>query len=411
MKKNMLWNAVGNVVFLGCQWLVTVLVTRLGGLSDAGVLSIAMSVSATFQTLALFGIRNYQVSDVEEKHTDTCYVFFRLLSCAAALLFCMGFSLFAAYRGRTLLAILLFMLFRLTEDLSDVFHGIAQKNGRLDIAGKGFFIKGVGLLAFFLLGYYLSEDLILGLLAMTLFSVASTLLYDLLMTRRVKPFGFYAGTRAWLSLAKETLPLCAYLFFSSAITTTPKLILERTLGGDVLGAYASIFAPALLIQAALSYIYTPFAQVLGKHRQSGDKRAFLSLSGKITGVLAVLTLLMVGAAALLGEPLLTLLFGETIRPYVSLLIPILLSIAAFSLFAFLCMLAVVLRNFRFLLLGCGAGFLLSLLLSRPFILRFGADGASYSLILAALGASLFLFAGVLYSLFKPGTTEAPTSQN
>jgi ABC-type transport system involved in cytochrome bd biosynthesis fused ATPase/permease subunit len=113
LKKNMIWNAAGNLIYMACQWIVTVLVTNLGDFYNAGVLSIAMSVSATFRTLAMFGIRNYQVSDVDNKYSDTCYVFFRLLSCAAALLFCMGFSLFAAYRGQTLLAILLFMLFRL----------------------------------------------------------------------------------------------------------------------------------------------------------------------------------------------------------------------------------------------------------------------------------------------------------
>ena len=63
----MVWYAGGNLVYLVCQWLVTVLVTKLGGFGDAGVLSVAMSVSATFQTLAMFGMRNFQVSDIEDK--------------------------------------------------------------------------------------------------------------------------------------------------------------------------------------------------------------------------------------------------------------------------------------------------------------------------------------------------------
>ena len=73
LKKNMIWNAAGNLIYMACQWIVTVLVTNLGDFYDAGVLSIAMSVSATFRTLAMFGIRNYQVSDIDDKYSDTCH--------------------------------------------------------------------------------------------------------------------------------------------------------------------------------------------------------------------------------------------------------------------------------------------------------------------------------------------------
>ena len=67
LKSGMIWNALGNIIYLACQWLITILVANIGNFEDAGLLSIAMSVSATFQTFALFGIRNYQVSDINEK--------------------------------------------------------------------------------------------------------------------------------------------------------------------------------------------------------------------------------------------------------------------------------------------------------------------------------------------------------
>jgi len=189
MKKNMLWNAAGNLIYLGCQWLITVLVTNLGQFRDAGILSIAMSVSATFQTVAMFGIRNYQVSDVYGKYSDTCYVSFRIISCLVAMGGCIGFSLLNGYLGEQLLAIFLFMLFRLAENFSDVLHGIAQKNERLDLAGKSFAIKGIGILAVFLVGYRFGGSLTVGLLSMALFSWVSTLAYDIFVVRRISRFG------------------------------------------------------------------------------------------------------------------------------------------------------------------------------------------------------------------------------
>ncbi|MBR3893807.1 MAG: hypothetical protein IKJ35_01520 [Clostridia bacterium] len=401
----MIWNAVGNLIYLGCQWLVTVLVTNLGHFRDAGILSVAMSVSATFQTVAMFGIRNYQVSDVAGKYSDTTYVSFRVISCLAAMVGCIGFSLINAYRGEQLLAIFLFMVFRLAENFSDVLHGIAQKNERLDIAGKAFAIKGIGILATFLAGYRLSGNLTVGLLCMAAFSVLTTLVYDLFSVRRLSDFRLYQHNKSWLFLAKETLPLCAYLFLSSAMVTIPKLILEKQCGSELLGAYSSIFAPAMLIQAAMGYVYTPFAQIFGKHQQQKDRKSFLGLMLKVFVAILVLAVLMIIAAYFLGTPLLKILFGERILPYTSLLIPILLAIAVTSFFGFLCMIATVQRNFVFLLASCVVGFACCVLLTPPLLSASEANGASYSLILSTVLACLILAIGIFWTLLAKGKNK------
>ncbi len=394
LKTNILWNAIGNLIYMACQWLITVIVANAESFRDAGVLSIAMSVSATFQTLAMFGIRNYQVSDVEEQYSNSAYVGFRVVTCGAAMIGCIGFSVITGYIGKQLLAIFLFMLFRLAENFSDVLHGIAQKNQRLDLAGKSFAIKGVGILSIFLLSYRMSGSLNVGLAAIAVFSCASTALFDALVIKRVAQFAFWEDWRKCLSLARETAPLCAYLFLSAAMTTVPKLFLGESMGEEILGAYSSIFAPALLIQAAMGYIYTPFAQVLGKYREDNDYRGFFSLSLKLTGAIASLTVLMLVAAYFLGDWALVLIFGEDILPYVSYLIPILFAIAATSFFAFLCMLATVLRNFLWLLLSCGAGLLTEVAVTVSWIKALGASAASYSLILGMSISSLILMLGL-----------------
>lgn len=402
----MVWYAGGNLVYLVCQWLVTVLVTKLGGFGDAGVLSVAMSVSATFQTLAMFGMRNFQVSDIEDKYTNSCYVGFRIVTCMAAMVGCMIFSLVSSYRGEALLAIFLFMTFRLSENFADVLYGIAQKHDRLDIAGKSFAIKGIGVLAIFLAAYRISGSLNVGLAAMAIFSIVITALYDAIFVKRVSDYGFWEKGGRWISLAGETAPLCIYLFLSTAITTVPKLVLERECGGEILGAYSSIFAPALLIQAAMCYVYNPFAQIFAAHRAKRDKRGFLLLAGKITAAIVLLTVLILLAAWLLGDWALELIFGEMIRPYAFLLAPILISIAITSFFGFLCMLATVLRAFSWLLISCGAGFAFCLFLTAPMIDAFGVNGTSYSLSAGMLLASAILILGVMLRLREPRTTRS-----
>ena len=410
IKQNMLWNAVGNVVYLICQWLITVLVTVFGGFEDAGLLSIAMSVSGTFQTVAMFGIRNYQVSDLEGKYSDSCYMGFRMLCCVAAMVLCVGFSLISRYLGAQLLAICLFMLFRLAESYSDALHGIAQKNGRLDIAGKSFAMKGVGLLACFLVGYLTSNSLNVGLLCMMLLSLLVTVVYDLPTVKKVAHFRLFEPAKDCMGLGLETWPLCVYLFLSAALSTVPKLILEKQCGEVLLGAYSSIFAPAMLLQAATGYLYNPFATQFTEHLQSGSKRNFKTLLAKLCGAILVIAVLALVAAQFLGEFALVLVFGEQIRAYVDLLNPILIVNFGISFLGMFCMITVVLRKFWRLLSACGAALLVCVLLTSPLLKRFGANGASYSLIAACLLGILILAIGVLIDISRMQTEASAENE-
>ncbi len=397
-KRNFVWHAIGNITYMMCQWLITVLVPILGGFEDAGVLSVAMSVSATCQTIGMFGIRSYQVSDVEGKYTDSCYVGLRSLTCGAAMLACVIFSVIAGYRGGQLIAILLFMLFRLAETYSDVLHGIAQKNGRLYIGGISFFIKGIGLLLCFLIAFLVTKNLNIGLLFMMLFSCGSTIVYDLSMVRRLSTFRLIDSLPNCGKLALETLPLCVYLFLFSAMFTLPKLILEAECGETVLGIYSSIYAPAMLLQAASGYLYTPFATNFAELRQKGNTKGFLSLLVKITVGILILAVVVILLAFILGEFALVLVFGEDIRPYADLLFPILLVNIVSAYFGFFCMLSIVLRKFRWLLSGCLVGFLMSVLLTKPAIGLLGVNGTSYGVVVASVIACLILLTGILLGI-------------
>ncbi len=403
-KRNLLWNAGGNVVYLIAQWLITVLVTVLGGLEDAGILSLAMSISASFQTLALFGIRSFQVSDREGKFSDTAYVGFRAVSCSAALLFCLIFALCNGYSPEVCHAISLFMIFRLAENYSDVLHGIAQNNERLDIAGKSFAVKGVGLLVCFLCGYWISSSLLLGILLMAAFSTLSTLIYDLPAVRHLSDFRLIAPLREYKLLVKTALPLCIYQFLNALLLSLPKWFLEIQCGNEVLGAYSSIFAPVMLLQAAGIYLYTPFTTVFSRLYGEGYKRKIFGLFYKISAAILGFFLLTLVAAVFFGEWALVLVFGDQILPYVDFLMPILIANLAVTYLGFLTMLTVVLRQIKWIVAAFATG--TAVLLLTPLAVNlFGANGASYALLLASCVINAMLLCRILI-LFSKMTESA-----
>lgn len=399
IRKNMLWNAFGNIVYLGLQWLVTVIVTRLRGYSDAGMLSTAMSVTAVFQTAALFGIRAFQTSDVTEKYSDSCYAGLRGLTCAAALALCMIFSAANLYGAAQMLSIFWFMLFRLAEDYSDVLHGIAQRKDRLDIAGKAFAIKGIASFAAFLAVMRLSGSMTAGLAAMALSSILTTFLYDLRAVRKISSFKLRDSWKSCITLAGETVPLFVYLFLSSSVSAMPKYLLEKMCGGDALGAYSAIYAPALLVQAAAQYLYMPFITPLADMYAGRDFKGFRKTVFGLSAAIAAAAAIAMTAAKLFGTNLLILIFTPSIEEFAYLLIPILVCTFLLAYFSFFCAVQVIVRDFRGLIAGCASGFVLCAAAIPLSIKAFGINGASIGFI-AGISAPLIFMAARIAAASK-----------
>ena len=78
VQQNMIYNTFGTLVYYFCQWVITVLIVRMSGLEDAGILNLAMSVTAAPAIVGLFNIRSYQVSDLKGQYSDQVYIKSRL---------------------------------------------------------------------------------------------------------------------------------------------------------------------------------------------------------------------------------------------------------------------------------------------------------------------------------------------
>lgn len=398
IRKNMIWNAAGSIVYLAAQWVVTVLTTRFYGYADAGILSLAMSITSTFQTIALFGIRNFQVSDIDNRYPDNCYVMLRNITSVFAFALCVVFSLVNGYDQAQILSIIGFMLFRLAEDYSDVIYGISQKNGRLDLAGKGFMIKGVLTLGVFSASYYLGAGLVPCIFAMAAASWLSTILFDLLISKRLFSFSLTDSAKNCLSLGRETWPLCVYLFLSAAVTVIPKYILEKMTDETTLGAYSSIFAPAVIIHAAAVYIYTPFVNRFAELFSQKKYREFLKMVGRISLSVLALGAFAIVAAVFLGDFALRIMYGESILQYSDMLVPTLMATITIAIASFMYMLEVVIRDFKNLIIGCVIGCVFSTILTPAMINLFGANGTSVGMIISELISCGYMFLTMLKKL-------------
>ncbi|MBQ7363398.1 MAG: hypothetical protein IJW48_02990 [Clostridia bacterium] len=404
--KSVLWNTVGALFFLVCQWLITVLVVRFSDdYTNAGILSLAMSVTNIFAIIALFNVRNYQVSDTEERFSASDYVSHRIVTCLAALILCIAVALIGGYPPVTAVCIIAYMVLKLTENFADVFHGIAQKRWRLDIVGISFIIRGTLIVGVFTVAFLLTKNLAVTLSLMAVSNVLALLLYDFNKIRKLERLSLKIDKEKIFSLSKICLPMVGYGLCIHSIMPLAKCILEAYHGEEALGYYGSVTTVATLIQAFSIMIFTPLIGVFTEHYRDGDRRALVKLILKLLVMILAITALASLATALLGEWAMVLVFGEEIRDYVYLLYP---TIVASSLTAFVWlmgMLLVVMRAMKTLLIGSLAGLAVSVALSFALIPGTVYTGTNIALIVGFSVITLIYLLRFAVYVAAPATME------
>lgn len=334
--RDMAFNSMGSLFYLLCQWLLTVLVVPLCSFEAAGILTLAISLTNVFFTLATFGIRIFQVSDSQGKYGPGLYISTRVLTCLFSFVLCAVFLLCnRQYTSEQVLCVLFYMLYRIGEALVDVFAGEEQRAYRFDYVGLSFLFRGIATLLSFSLTLYFTRNLTLTLLVMAVITLGVVLVYDRRQVKALTGFRLHLSLRQSLPLLREAWPLMLNSALLTLLTAVPRYFLEMYHGSELLGYFGSVSTPAVIIQAGCSFIYTPLVAPLTSRFASRDLRGFRRmLLLALGGVMGFAACMFLGAA-LLGRWGLTLLFGQAILPYAYLLLPVLGFTLCISLIYFL----------------------------------------------------------------------------
>lgn len=380
----MAWNSAGSLTSLGCQWVITVLIVRLStGYDAAGVYSLAMSVYGIFQNVAQYRMYTYQVSDVKGENTLGEYYSFRLVTCALALILTMGYGIVTC-RPSTWAAILLYGVYKTMILIVDVFHATDQQIHRMDYIGKSLMMQGIGSLIAFVVVFVITQSLEATLAAMIAVIVIIHFAYDLPRTTAVVPLALgITGAKA-----RHLLVSCAPIVLAgvacAAAPSLPRQYLSATAGDAALGAYASIAAPVAIIQMGVSYIYNPLLGYFAESYEARDGRRFARLMGATLAGAAAVGAVCAAGLELIGGPLLTLVFGESIRAYLYLLVPLVLTAVLTGLMWFVNDLLIALRNFRSTFIGSVVALVSSLASTVPFTAWLGMNGVTATTALACV---------------------------
>ena len=395
LKQKMFLNTVGTVVLLFAQWLISVLIVRMGGYDDAGTFSLAMSVSNIFAFLANYGIRNYQVADSRNRFTQQQYLWARLITCTLSFLTASIYLTFGRYTAEEKGAIFMYLVYSNVNVISDTMQGTLQVHNKLECSGYSNMMRGVCCFIGFIGVYALSTNLIASLTAMVFSSLGVTMAYDL-----PRYFNYEKLRGKWIAgkegqILKDCFPLMIANVLPIVITAFPRILINQKLGSTELGYFSSIFTPTVLITTLVPTAVLSVIPRMAEFWSKGERKLFgqlcvaLYIGTIFCGVVALL------GAALCGKTILVLLFGQEIAPYSPLLC---VAIATTVLNAFIsCGNAVllVMGERKTIMKAALIGLVVILLLTNALIDTYAVYGAAYALIFAYGVEVLWQFKGIV----------------
>lgn len=315
LKKNYLWNTLASFTNALSSALMLLACSRLLGITQAGIFSLAFALAQQFQVLGHFEIRSYQATDATEKFSFATYLGSRILTCIVMISSIVVYTLWTKGATPDALIIMLIAFLRVFDAFEDVFHGMFQQRGRLDIAGQAFFFRVLAMMVLFCAGAYLTHDLTISCICALAGSFVVCVVANIIPAKRFVSLTPSFNISDIARLLWACVPLFCGSFMLVYITNAPKYAIDVYLSQDMQAIYSYIFMPSLVINLLSGFVFKP---LLTEMSSAYLERAYPRFFGIITkgfGSVCIATIVTMVLAYTLGVWVLSSLYAVDLSPY------------------------------------------------------------------------------------------------
>lgn len=311
-----MWNTAGVTSYGIVFPLLTIIVTQLVGVEQAGMFSLAYVAGMLLMILANFGVRTFQVSDIHEKHSFLDYQVNRWITCAAMLLVGWAVCRARGYSDDMFLMANCVFVYKMIDGLADVYEGRLQQMDKLYLAGVSQMIRSLAVLILFTVALFISRSLGIASTVMAIAAVASFVLVTLPLALLETPRSGRLSLAGVSDLFRQCAPLFCALFLYACIDNMPKFLMDGTLPYDNQLYFNAMYFPAEAILLISGFVYKPQLVRLSHAWVDPDrrKRFDLFIVVFLLGI-ALLTAVMAFLMNWIGVPVMSFLYGVDFEPF------------------------------------------------------------------------------------------------
>jgi len=402
-RDNFLWNMIGSVLYAAATILLVRFTKGAAGTGVGADFNIAFKTGQILLTLGYFEIRPFQVTDVSNEYHFRDYFSLRILTCG---LMAAGGFLFPWLTGEKGLRFALFVLlclYKMMDGAADVFEGEFQKNGRMDLAGKSVAFRTVLSVGVYAMVVSVTGNVLWAAVAMVMAAALGVLLFDVVLIGEFASLEISFDKARLSKLIRSTVLLfvgsilCLYIFNASNYSVDAVFQGADEASSDIRYIYACLFMPTSVINLASGFIFKPILTTLATHYVEGRLKQFAGLVWKLLGGVVAITLACLMGGALLGLPVLSIVYGYDLTGYLAEL-EILILGGGFNAAGIILYYAMTtMRGQIDILLSYGIVSLATLAISTPAVTHWGLMGAAVSYCgLMALQTVVFAVATMIH---------------
>ena len=313
--RDYIWNSLGTGLWGMVFPVLTIVCTQLVGTEQAGMFSMAFVTALLLMFVGNYGVRTYQLSDLEEEHSFSDYQLNRILTCIAMMLVGYAYCVFRGYDNYMFLICMGVYFYKMIDALADVYEGRLQQVDKLYLAGISQAFRSAATLVVFSLFLLLTHNLAVASIAMATAAALSFLVLTLPLAFLETPKSRKLRLSSVGDLFKQCFPLFIALFMYNLIDNMPKFIMEGTLSYDNQLYFNALYFPAHGLLLTVQVIYKPqLVRIANVWAQAKRKRFDLIIIAMLALILGLTVALMFIMSAV-GIWVLGILYGVDFSDY------------------------------------------------------------------------------------------------
>lgn len=377
-KSEFIWNSISSVVASMLSAVLLLFCTRINGTVAAGIFSIAFATSVILNAIGDYGIRVYQVTDVNRKYKFGEYLALRIVVVTIMFLIGVIFVFVSGYELEKLIICLLLILFRVIDNLSETYQGEFQIQGRLDIGGKSVVIRNILAMIAFLITDIITKNMIVSTLVLFFTNLGLFVLYDLNKIKKFTSDKIDFNTSSLKILLKECFPICISTLLSLYITNAVKYAIDGIGDYDMQTYYNIIYLPTFTINLASLFIVKPMFKTFGEYWNNGKIKELIKILAILILLIIVVTILIEVVCMFLGIPILNLIYGVDLNSYKIDLLILVLSGCFYSISVLMLYVSTTIRKQKYTTAIYIIVSIIALIISNILVSNMGMRGASIS---------------------------------
>lgn len=383
-----LWNTVSSMLNAGASAILLLVVNRACGTIVAGDFTLAFSIAQLMVTIGYFELRSYQVTDVTDRHTQSEYFTFKVLSCVAMLFISAIYVFINGYSFVRVELILALCVFKMLDAYEEFFVTVLQRYNRLGTGAKISSVRQCISLVVFSALVILFKDVIF---AVCVCVVVSIVIIYFGLQRNVNR-QYHISLHFDFAAIKEILVECLPLFIGSYLIlyvgNAPKYAIDQYMSESYQTYYAILFMPSFVINLLSGFVFKPLLTDMSTYYYT-DQEKYKRIIQKIGAALTGIFVLVLLVALWLGIPVLNWLYGVQLDAYQFEFILMIIGGAMSALGVIISYMITIMRCQKWLMVSYIITAAAAYLLSPLLVSKAGIRGASIGFLLFSAIRTIF----------------------